>query len=142
MIDTHFFLHDVRMYTGPWQSKSSFKFYKSHMKIWNCAKPQLVSLGIHVYSYSVKMLELETMTTRGHHYYDASSADLSSFICFIRYAFSSLNCSSSDRSVWNLVKKSTSFSLFRNRMSRMGLGLFGFATKTCQVQKNLCKILK
>lgn len=63
-------------------------------------------------------------------FYYWSGAGFSSFICLIRYAFSSLNCSSSDRSVWNFVRKSTNFSWFRSRISRIGFGLFGFATNT------------
>ncbi len=38
------------------------------------------------------------------------------------------------RSLWNLDRKSISLSWFRNRMSRIGFGLFGFATKTCNVK--------
>lgn len=68
------------------------------------------------------------MLNQCHYYW--SGAGLSSFICLIRYAFSSLNCSSSDRSVWNRVRKSTSLSWFRSRMSRIGFGLFGLATNT------------
>ena len=59
-----------------------------------------------------------------------SGRGFNSLICFIKYAFSSLNCSSSERSLWNLDRKSTSLSWFRRRMSKMGLGLLGLATKT------------
>merc|ERR1719510_1089332 len=59
----------------------------------------------------------------------------SSLICFIKYAFSSLNCSSSLRSLWKFWRKSISFSRFRIRMSRIGLGLFGFATNTLKTWK-------
>lgn len=54
----------------------------------------------------------------------------SSLICLIKYAFSSLNCSSSDLSVWKRDRKSTNFSWLRSRISKIGLGLLGFATNT------------
>ena len=67
-----------------------------------------------------------------------SGRGFNSLICFIKYAFSSLNCSSSERSLWNLDRKSTSLSWFRRRMSKMGLGLLGLATKTWKtILKNI-----
>ena len=57
-------------------------------------------------------------------------------ICFIKYAFSSLNCSSSVRSLWNLDKKSINLSWFRSKISKMGLGLLGLATNTWKIQIN------
>ena len=64
--------------------------------------------------------------------YWTSSSGRNSLICFMRYAFSSLNCSSSWRSFWNFDRNSTSLSLFRNKISRIGRGLFGLATNTCR----------
>ena len=63
-------------------------------------------------------------------FFNYSGSGFNSLICFIKYAFSSLNCSSSERSLWNLDRKSTNLSWFRSRMSKIGLGLFGLATKT------------
>lgn len=65
----------------------------------------------------------------------------SSLICLIKYAFSSLNCSSSERSVWKRERKSTNFSWFLSRISNIGLGLLGFATKTwnnAQISRDKC----
>ena len=63
-----------------------------------------------------------------------SGRGFNSLICFIKYAFSSLNCSSSVRSLWNLDKKSINLSWFRSKISKMGLGLLGLATNTWKIK--------
>lgn len=60
---------------------------------------------------------------------------LRSRICLIRYVFSSLNCSSSVRSFWNLLRNSMSLVWFFSRMSRMGGVLLGLATNTWMNQE-------
>lgn len=55
---------------------------------------------------------------------------LRSLICLTRYVFSSLNCSSSVLSFWNLLRNSMSLVWFFSRMSRMGCVLLGLATNT------------
>ena len=54
-----------------------------------------------------------------------------SLICLTKYVFSSLNCSSSVLSFWNLLRNSMSLAWFLRRMSRMGCVLLGLATNTC-----------
>lgn len=69
-----------------------------------------------------------------------------SLICLTKYVFSSLNCSSSVLSFWNLLRNSMSLAWFLRRMSRMGCVLLGLATNTCtrrdqrQLQEGQCAV--
>ena len=54
--------------------------------------------------------------------------------CFIIYAFSSLNCSSSKRSLWNLDRKSTNLSWLQKNFQD-GLSLVGISHKNLRRER-------
>jgi len=70
-----------------------------------------------------------TNKTKPTSFFNTSHGALRAAICFNRKLFSSLNCSSS-LSLWKLLRKTTSLSLLRTRISRIDCVFLGFATNT------------